>query len=182
MEERSSRDVSEFRPLMGLPLPSARTFRARSKVPTLEDFYSVDPQPILARFENRAGVTISASPQEMAVTQSHLNTWRRVANEGLIALIVEDDTTFLPDFGSRVGQLWAELSEMGAGDVSFDLLRPWRATCLPAMTDAIGSVMRNGYSGGPRSPVSRLESTRSQGGAGRSLTSALAPHPAKCHR
>jgi beta-glucanase (GH16 family)/GR25 family glycosyltransferase involved in LPS biosynthesis len=89
---------------------------------SLEDFYFVDPQPVLSTLENRLGVEISESPQEMAVAQSHLNIWKQVANDGVTTLVVEDDVQFLHNFDSRLGRIWAELSEVETREHGFDLL------------------------------------------------------------
>ncbi len=89
---------------------------------SLDDFYVVDPQPILAEIEGRSGIWLTASVQEMAVAQSHLSMWKRIADEGVTTLVLEDDAEFLPGFGSRLGRLWAELPEAGGADPRFDIL------------------------------------------------------------
>jgi GR25 family glycosyltransferase involved in LPS biosynthesis len=89
---------------------------------SLEDFYFVDPQPVLSQLGTRAGLTVTESPQEMAVAQSHLNAWKRVANDGVTTLVVEDDAQFLHDFESRLARICAELPDIGASEPTFDLL------------------------------------------------------------
>ncbi|MFZ2144519.1 MAG: glycosyltransferase family 25 protein, partial [Xanthobacteraceae bacterium] len=69
-----------------------------------------------------AGLTVTESPQEMAVAQSHLNAWKRVANDGVTTLVVEDDAQFLHDFESRLARICAELPDIGASEPTFDLL------------------------------------------------------------
>jgi GR25 family glycosyltransferase involved in LPS biosynthesis len=58
----------------------------------------------------------------MAVAQSHLNAWKRVANDGVTTLVVEDDAQFLHDFESRLARICAELPDIGASEPTFDLL------------------------------------------------------------
>ena len=89
---------------------------------SLEDFYFVDPQPVLSQLGTRAGLTVTESPQETAVAQSHLNAWKRVANDGVTTLVVEDDAQFLHDFEFRLARICAELPDIGASEPTFDLL------------------------------------------------------------
>ncbi len=58
----------------------------------------------------------------MAVAQSHLNAWRRVADDGVTTLVVEDDAQFLHDFDCRIARICAELHDSRASGPTFDLL------------------------------------------------------------
>jgi GR25 family glycosyltransferase involved in LPS biosynthesis len=89
---------------------------------SLEDFYFVDPQPILSRLMNRNGVIIEATPQEMAVAQSHLNVWKQIAGSKQTTMVVEDDARFVRSFGSKLNQLWTELAQASSDERGFDLL------------------------------------------------------------
>jgi GR25 family glycosyltransferase involved in LPS biosynthesis len=89
---------------------------------SLDDFYFVDPQPALSDLENRGGIVITESPQEMAVAQSHLNLWTRIAAEHIpYALILEDDVYFSREFAGETDRVWNELKG-DTDETAFDLL------------------------------------------------------------
>jgi GR25 family glycosyltransferase involved in LPS biosynthesis len=89
---------------------------------SLEDFYFVDPQLILSKLINRTGVIIEATPQEMAVAQSHLNVWKQIVASKQTTMVVEDDAQFIEGFGSKLNRLWTEMTRAPSDERGFDML------------------------------------------------------------
>lgn len=115
------RDAAERVPAVdGMSIPLDQFSRDISRSYTLEDFFAVDPQSALRGLRNRNQITISVSAQEMAVAQSHLSIWRRVANGDECVLVLEDDADFAPSFGKRFDDAWADLAAVAPD--GFDVL------------------------------------------------------------
>lgn len=118
---RSLRDVVERIPAIdGLATPLDRFPAEIASAYTLADFYAVDPQPALEHLENRSGIVIPTSPQELAVAASHLRIWRRVAAGGENALVLEDDAELCAEFGGWIDRAWNDLAQVAPN--GFDIL------------------------------------------------------------
>jgi GR25 family glycosyltransferase involved in LPS biosynthesis len=96
----------------GLTTPLGEFSADVARTYTLADFYSVDPQPFLDHLVNRDGIVIQTSPQELAVAESHLRVWRRVAAGEEVVLVMEDDAEFGPHFAADLDTLWDELLDV----------------------------------------------------------------------
>lgn len=90
---------------------------------TLADQLFVEPQPDAwpANFDLTRPIRMTAA--EVAVAQSHIDVWRRIAgSEATYALVLEDDVWFERGFGSLVDAAWEEMTAAEGGPPSFDVL------------------------------------------------------------
>jgi len=90
---------------------------------TLADQLSVDPYPQV--LPNTFDLTrpIRMSNAEIAVAQSHIDIWKRIASsEAPYALVLEDDVWFEQGFGSLVDTAWEEMRDRDETDPDFDVL------------------------------------------------------------
>ena len=89
----------------------------------LDDQYYVDPDPRLLTLIREKAVHVSMSREEVAVTLSHIKTWRRLVTENRsYALILEDDVFFESGFAEQLNRTWQELPKNHNNDLKFDLL------------------------------------------------------------
>lgn len=90
---------------------------------TLSDQLFVEPQPkaIPTRFELEAPIAMTEA--EVAVAQSHIGVWKRVA-EGAdeYVLILEDDVWFHPSFSRDLDQAWQDVKGAHEADDNIDIL------------------------------------------------------------
>lgn len=89
---------------------------------TLAEQLFVQPVAALGGNEDAAAIRIQMTAQEVAVAQSHVEVWRRVAEgHDEYALILEDDAYFTRRFASDVDSLWRVLFTSGQ-KATFELL------------------------------------------------------------
>lgn len=90
---------------------------------TLEQQLFVEPQPLAlpARFELNTPIQMSRT--EVAVAQSHINIWKKVAAGNYkYVLILEDDTWFRNRFAQSLDKAWSEIMQENEGGSKFDVL------------------------------------------------------------
>ncbi len=90
---------------------------------TLGDQLFVEPQPLVLPTRLELDTPIRMSRAEIAIAQSHINVWKRVAagnNEN--ALILEDDTWFHSSFAKHMDQVWTEIVAENNVKGGFDVL------------------------------------------------------------
>lgn len=89
---------------------------------TLGDQLFVEPQPLVIPTHLELNTPIRMSRAEIAVAQSHINVWKKVATgNNEYVLILEDDTWFHSSFSKRMDQAWTEIIENNV-KVGFDVL------------------------------------------------------------
>lgn len=90
---------------------------------TLGDQLFVEPQPLILPTRLELNNPIRMSRPEIAVAQSHINVWRRVAaSHHEYVLILEDDVWFHSGFTRSLEQAWYEIIAKYAGKGRFDVL------------------------------------------------------------
>ncbi|MGC4076420.1 MAG: family 16 glycosylhydrolase [Rubrivivax sp.] len=90
---------------------------------TLADQLSVDPYPQVLPDTFDLTRPIRMSNAEIAVAQSHIDIWKRIASsKAQYALVLEDDVWFEHGFGSLVDTAWEEMRDRDGSDPDFDLL------------------------------------------------------------
>lgn len=90
---------------------------------TLGDQLFVEPQPLVIPTHLELDTPIRMSRAEIAVAQSHINVWKKVAagnNENV--LILEDDTWFHSNFAKQMDQAWTEIVAENNVKGGFDVL------------------------------------------------------------
>lgn len=90
---------------------------------TLEDQLFVEPQPSAIPTRLELNTPIRMSRAEIAVAQSHINVWKKIAagnNENV--LILEDDTWFRSGFAKQMDQAWTEIVAENNVKGGFDVL------------------------------------------------------------
>lgn len=90
---------------------------------TLGDQLFVEPQPLVIPTRLELNTPIRMSRAEIAVAQSHINVWKKVAagnNENV--LILEDDTWFHSSFAKQMDQAWTEIVAENNVKGGFDVL------------------------------------------------------------
>lgn len=90
---------------------------------TLADQLFVDPYPQVLPDIFDLTRPIRMSNAEIAVAQSHIDIWKRIASSTApYALVLEDDVWFERGFGNLVDTAWAEMREQDGADPGFDVL------------------------------------------------------------
>ena len=90
---------------------------------TLADQLSVDPYPQVLPDTFDLTRPIRMSNAEIAVAQSHIDIWKRIASsKAPYALVLEDDVWFEQGFGSLVDTAWEEMRDRDGTDPDFDVL------------------------------------------------------------
>jgi GR25 family glycosyltransferase involved in LPS biosynthesis len=90
---------------------------------TLADQLFVDPHPQVIPSIFDLTSPIRMSDAEIAVAQSHIHVWRRIASSPApYALVLEDDIWFVRGFGRLVDLAWREMQVADQAEPSFDLL------------------------------------------------------------
>lgn len=90
---------------------------------SLRDQLFVEPQPSTLPTQYKLDASIQMSKAEIAVAQSHINIWRKVAeSESSYALILEDDVWFHSDFGECLDNAWKEILADSNEAEAFDVL------------------------------------------------------------
>ena len=90
---------------------------------TLADQLSVDPYPQVLPDMFDLTLPIRMSNAEIAVAQSHIDIWKRIASSSApYALVLEDDVWFEQGFGSLVDKAWEEMRDRDGTDPDFDVL------------------------------------------------------------
>ncbi|MCD6402002.1 MAG: family 16 glycosylhydrolase [Anaerolineales bacterium] len=90
---------------------------------TLGDQLFVEPQPLVIPTHLELNTPIRMSRAEIAIAQSHINVWKKVAvgnNENV--LILEDDTWFHTSFAKQMDQAWSEIVVENNVKGGFDVL------------------------------------------------------------
>lgn len=90
---------------------------------TLGDQLFVEPQPLVLPTRLELNTPIRMSRAEIAIAQSHINVWKKVAagnNENV--LILEDDTWFHSNFAKHMDQVWTEIVAENNVRGGFDVL------------------------------------------------------------
>jgi len=90
---------------------------------TLGDQLFVEPQPLVIPTRLELNTPIRMSRAEIAVAQSHINVWKKVAagnNENV--LILEDDTWFHSSFAKQMDRAWTEIVAENNVKGGFDVL------------------------------------------------------------
>jgi GR25 family glycosyltransferase involved in LPS biosynthesis len=94
-----------------------------NKIFNIRDQYTVDPDPRLLEAIRDREILINMTPEEIAVTQSHIACWRRmVAEKRSYSLILEDDIFFEHFFSRKLNLLWKELPLNDERLPDFDVL------------------------------------------------------------
>jgi len=89
---------------------------------SLADQLFVQPNPLLAMNVSARTRRIEMTPQEIAVSLSHIEVWKLVAaGSRPYALVLEDDIYFPRGFAEALDRIWAGLSAR-PGSPSFDIL------------------------------------------------------------
>lgn len=89
---------------------------------TLADQLSVDPYPQVLPDMFDLTLPIRMSNAEIAVAQSHIDIWKRIASSNApYALVLEDDVWFEQGFGSLVDTAWEEMRDCDGTDPDFDV-------------------------------------------------------------
>ena len=90
---------------------------------TLADQLFVEPQPHALPSSLDLSRPICMSDAEIAVAQSHIDVWRKIASwPGPYALVLEDDVWFDREFGPLVDTAWREMGAVDHAEPLFDLL------------------------------------------------------------
>lgn len=90
---------------------------------TLADQLYVDPYPQVLPGTFDLTRPIRMSNAEIAVAQSHIDVWKRIANSNArYALVLEDDVWFEQGFGNLVDTAWGEMQDHDGTDPDFDVL------------------------------------------------------------
>jgi GR25 family glycosyltransferase involved in LPS biosynthesis len=90
---------------------------------TLRDQLFVEPQPSTLPTQYKLDASIQMSKAEIAVAQSHINVWRKIAaGTHPYVLILEDDVWFHSEFARCLDQTWNEIVAGSDGTGAFDVL------------------------------------------------------------
>ena len=90
---------------------------------TLGDQLFVEPQPLAIPTRLELNAPIRMSRAEIAVAQSHINVWRKVAKgNNEYVLILEDDTWFRSSFAKQMDHAWTEIVAENNLNGGFDVL------------------------------------------------------------
>lgn len=90
---------------------------------TLADQLFVEPQPDTLPANFDLGRPIRMSDAEVAVAQSHIDVWKKIASSAaLYALVLEDDVWFERGFGRLVDTAWSEMWAADQAQPFFDVL------------------------------------------------------------
>lgn len=90
---------------------------------TLGDQLFVEPQPLVLPTQLELNTPIRMSRAEIAVAQSHINIWKKVAASNYeYVLILEDDIWFHYRFAKCLDQAWTEIVTENDGKGKFDVL------------------------------------------------------------
>lgn len=90
---------------------------------TLADQLFVEPQPHVLPANFDLSRPIRMSDAEVAVAQSHIDVWKKIAGSAApYALVLEDDVWFERRFGRLVDTVWHELGATEPAEPSFDVL------------------------------------------------------------
>jgi len=90
---------------------------------TLRDQLFVEPQPATLPTQYKLDASIRMSKAEVAVAQSHINVWRKIAaGSHPYVLILEDDVWFHSNFSRNLDQAWNEVITDFDGTGAFDVL------------------------------------------------------------
>ena len=90
---------------------------------TLGDQLFVEPQPLAIPTHLELNAPIRMSRAEIAVAQSHINIWKKVAaSNNEYTLILEDDTWFHSSFAKQMEQVWTEIVVENNVKDGFDVL------------------------------------------------------------
>ena len=84
----------------------------------LSDQLKVEPNNKYNILKNENDFNIYMTKQEIAVTLSHIEVWKKMKEENIeYALILEDDVYFTNKFSTNMDKIWNEISE-----TEFDIL------------------------------------------------------------
>lgn len=90
---------------------------------TLADQLFVEPQPHALPTNFDLSRPIRMSDAEIAVAQSHIDVWRKIASSATqYALVLEDDVWFERGFGRLTDTAWREMRAADQAGPSFDVL------------------------------------------------------------
>jgi GR25 family glycosyltransferase involved in LPS biosynthesis len=90
---------------------------------TLADQLFVEPQPHALPANFDLSRPIRMSDAEVAVAQSHINVWKKIAGSAApYTLVLEDDVWFERGFGRLVDMAWHEMRVVEQSEPSFDVL------------------------------------------------------------
>ncbi len=90
---------------------------------TLADQLFVEPQPHALPANFDLSRPIRMSDAEVAVAQSHIDVWKKIANSAApYSLVLEDDVWFERGFGRLVDKAWREMRAADQAEPSFDVL------------------------------------------------------------
>jgi GR25 family glycosyltransferase involved in LPS biosynthesis len=90
---------------------------------TLGEQLFVEPQPLVLPTRLELNTPIQMSRAEVAVAQSHINIWKKVADGNYeYALILEDDTWFRSWFAQNLDKAWSEIMKKNDEKSQFDVL------------------------------------------------------------
>ena len=90
---------------------------------TLADQLFVEPQPHALPANFDLSRPIRMSDAEVAVAQSHIDVWKKIAcSAAPYALVLEDDVWFERGFGRLVDMAWREMRAVDQAEPSFDAL------------------------------------------------------------
>jgi GR25 family glycosyltransferase involved in LPS biosynthesis len=90
---------------------------------TLADQLFVEPQPHALPAQFDLSRPIRMSDAEVAVAQSHIDVWRKIASSDTpYALVLEDDVWFERGFGRLVDTAWREMQAADQAGPFFDVL------------------------------------------------------------
>lgn len=90
---------------------------------TLADQLFVEPQPDTLPANFDLGRPIRMSDAEIAVAQSHIDVWKKIASSAAsYALVLEDDVWFERGFGRLVDKAWCEMRAADQVGPIFDVL------------------------------------------------------------
>lgn len=90
---------------------------------TLADQLFVEPQPHALPTNFDLSRPIRMSDAEIAVAQSHIDVWKKIASSAAqYALVLEDDVWFERGFGQLVDTAWREMRTADRAGPSFDVL------------------------------------------------------------
>ena len=96
---------------------------------TLADQLFVEPQPHMLPASFDLSRPIRMSDAEIAVAQSHIDVWRKIASSAApYALVLEDDVWFERGFGRLVDTAWREMRAADQAEPSFDVLYSYCVT------------------------------------------------------
>lgn len=104
-------------------------FSEREKDTEIDPFYTlgdqlfVEPQPLVIPTHIEFDALIRMSRAEVAIAQSHINIWKKVAaGNNEYVLILEDDTWFRSSFAKQMDRAWAEIVAENNVKSGFDVL------------------------------------------------------------